>query len=85
MNFAQLRAQWSDVLDVLEKRDRMTWMVFFDARLVSLEKETLRMDFSDSRKFAGGFDFGEVKEHQRRSLIDSIEEVCGIEVEIELT
>ena len=32
----ELRQQWNEVLDLVEREDRITWMAFFDARLASL-------------------------------------------------
>lgn len=82
INLSELRARWNDVLDALERRDRMAWIVFFDARLANLEGSVLKLDFSDATKFASGFDYVQVRGHHRQALIDSIEEICGIEIEI---
>jgi hypothetical protein len=82
MDLKQLREQWSDVLDALERRDRMAWIVFFDARLAGVEGNSLKLDFSDATKFASGFDYSNVREHHIRALVDSIRDVCGVEMEI---
>ena len=84
MDLPQLRAQWSDVLDALERRDRMAWLVLFDARLASMDKGILKLDYLDSKKFASRLDYGEIKEHHRRSLLEAIKEVCGIDIEVDL-
>jgi len=82
MDLKELRARWSDVLDALERRDRMAWIVFFDARLADLHESTLTLDFSDATKFATGFDFGQVRDHHRLALVESIKEICGVDLEI---
>lgn len=78
----ELRARWNDVLDALERRDRMAWIVFFDARLASLEGSVLKLDFSDATKFASGFDYAQVRDRHRLTLTDSINEIYGIELQI---
>lgn len=82
MDLKELRAHWSDVLDALERRDRMAWIVFFDARLANLTETTLTLDFSDATKFATGFDYAQVRDHHRLALIESIKEICGLDLEI---
>lgn len=82
LNLIDLRASWNDVLDALERRDRMAWIVFFDARLASLEGSVLKLDFSDATKFANGFDYTQVRERHQLALKESISEICGIELQI---
>lgn len=82
MDLKGLRAQWSDVLDALERRDRMAWIVFFDARLASVEANQLKLDFSDVSKFATGFDYSDLRDHHKQSLSASIKDVCGVDMEI---
>lgn len=82
MELKDLRDRWSDVLNALERRDRMAWMVFFDARLARLEESTLTLDFSDATKFAAGFDYTRVRDHHRLALVESIKEICGLDLEI---
>ena len=49
----ELRQQWNEVLDSVERQDRITWMAFFDARLASFDGKVLTLDYSDSGKFGG--------------------------------
>ena len=70
------------MLDSLERRDRMAWIVFFDARLASLDGAELELDFSDATKFASGFDYSQVRDHHRLALTDSIKEICGLKLEV---
>jgi hypothetical protein len=74
---------FSDVLDLVEQQDRITWMAFFDARLASFDGKVLTLDYSDSGKFGGSHQFPETRERQLNLLKSAVKEVCGVEVEIE--
>lgn len=50
-DLAALKAKWSDVLNYLESQSRIAWLIYFDARLVSLIDEELTVDFSDPQRF----------------------------------
>ncbi len=82
MDLATLRAQWSDVLDYLERLDRMAWIAFFDARLSTLDGSTLHLDFSDSRKFGGNLEYENIRDRHMKSLATAIQAVAGIEITI---
>ena len=82
MDISDLRSQWSDVLDYLERLDRMAWMAFFDARLAKLEGATLHLDFSDSRKFPGNLEYENIREQHITSLQDAIRAVMGAELQV---
>ena len=83
MDLASLRARWNEVLDLLESHDRIAWLVFFDARLASLGKNTLTLDFSDARKFASSHEYQAVRSKHKESLASAIKEVFGVELLIE--
>jgi hypothetical protein len=83
MDLASLRARWNEVLDLLESHDRIAWLVFFDARLASLDKDTLMLDFSDARKFASSHEYQAVRPKHKESLASAIKEVFGVELLIE--
>ena len=51
LTLAELRSQWNQVLDRLESQDRIAWIAYFDARLAEFDGLTLRLDFSEARKF----------------------------------
>jgi hypothetical protein len=38
MQLAELKNRWNEVLDLLLLEDRIAWIAFFDARLVSYRK-----------------------------------------------
>lgn len=79
----ELRQQWNEVLDLIERQDRITWMAFFDARLASFDGQILTLDYSDSGKFGGSHQFPETRERQLILLKSAVKEVCGVEIEIE--
>jgi len=81
-DLASLRSRWNEVLDLLESRDRIAWLVFFDARLASFENNTLTLDFSDARKFASSHEYQAVRPKHKESLVAAIKEVFAIDVEI---
>lgn len=82
MDLSQLRSQWSDVLNLLEKEDRIAWLAFFDARLARLENQTLYLDFSDSRKFPGNLEYGQIRDSHRIALQKVIKATLGADLEV---
>lgn len=82
MDIQTLRSQWSDVLDYLERQDRMAWIAFFDARLAKFDGGTLHLDFSDSRKFSGNLEYGHIRENYKSSLQSAIRAVIGIDIDV---
>lgn len=82
LSLVELRSRWNEVLDLLEKSDRITWMAFFDARLASLEGSILTLDYSDSNKFGGAHEYNNTRAKQRELLLASIKEVYGVDLEI---
>ena len=81
-DLASLRSRWNEVLDLLESRDRIAWLVFFDARLASFDNNVLTLDFSDARKFASSHEYQAVRPKHKESLAAAIKEVFAIDVEI---
>jgi hypothetical protein len=82
MDLASLRSRWNEVLDLLESRDRIAWLVFFDARLAFFDNNTLTLDFSDARKFASSHEYQAVRPKHKESLAAAIKEVFSIDIEI---
>jgi hypothetical protein len=78
----ELRSRWNDVLDYVEKEDRVVWLAFFDARLASLEENILTLDFSDSRKFGAAHEYSQSRERHKEILITAISRVAHIDVKI---
>ena len=79
----ELRQQWNEVLDCVEREDRITWMAFFDARLAAFDGKLLTLDYSDSGKFGGSHQFPETRERQLNLLKAAIKDVCGVDIEVE--
>ncbi len=82
MALEQIRNRWNDVLDTLESHNRIAWIAYFDARLISLSDGVLTLDFSDSRKFATSHEYSETRPNLKAALVASIQEVLGLTVEI---
>ena len=82
MELEQIRNRWNDVLDTLESHNRIAWIAYFDARLISFNDGVLALDFSDSRKFATSHEYSETRPNLKAALVASIEEVLGLTVEI---
>ena len=83
LTLEELRQQWNEVLDLVEREDRITWMAFFDARLASFDGTVLELDYSDSGKFGGSHQFPETRERQIKLLKDAVKDICGVEIEVE--
>ena len=80
LTLADIRARWNEVLDLVESRDRIIWIAYFDARLESLENDRLVLDFRDSNKLATGHDYQEARLRHRSVLQSAIYDVFGISV-----
>jgi hypothetical protein len=82
MEIDQIRSRWNDVLDNLESHNRVAWIAYFDARLISFQDGVITLDFSDSRKFATSHEYSETRPNLKAALIASIDQVLGLKVEI---
>jgi hypothetical protein len=82
MEIEQIRSRWNDVLDNLESHNRVAWIAYFDARLISIQDGVITLDFSDSRKFATSHEYSETRPNLKAALIASIDQVLGLTVEI---
>jgi len=82
MEIDQIRSRWNDVLDDLESHNRVAWIAYFDARLISFQDGVITLDFSDSRKFATSHEYSETRPNLKAALIASIDQVLGLKVEI---
>lgn len=82
MELVEIRAQWNQVLDALESKNRVAWIAYFDARLSSFENGVLILDFSDSRKFATSHEYSETRPNLKSALQVAIKSTIGIDVEI---
>jgi hypothetical protein len=82
MELSQIRSQWNQVLDVLEAKNRIAWLAYFDARLSSYDNGVLTLDFSDSRKFATSHEYQQTRPNLKSDLLSAIEDVLKIKVEL---
>lgn len=82
MELEQIRSRWNDVLDALESANRIAWIAYFDARLISFQNGVITLDFSDSRKFATSHEYSETRPNLKAALITAIDQVLGLQVEI---
>ena len=82
MEIEQIRSRWNDVLDDLESHNRVAWIAYFDARLISFQDGFITLDFSDSRKFATSHEYSETRPNLKAALIASVDQVLGLKVEI---
>mgnify|MGYP000302386818 FL=1 len=80
LTLTDIRARWNEVLDLVESRDRVVWIAYFDARLESFENGRLTLDFSDANKLATGHNYADARIRHRAALQGAIYDVFGINV-----
>ena len=79
LDLSGVKARWNEVLDSLLAKDRIVWLAFFDARLVSFEGDNLSINFTDSQKFGGQHDFSMARNPKHIVVLqESFHEVFGI-------
>lgn len=83
MELAEIKSRWNDVLDLLERENRVAWLAFFDARLVSFNNNQLKLSFIDAEKLSGAHNYDQVrKDSHRHALETAIEEIFGVSIVI---
>lgn len=83
ISLEEMKSRWNLVLDLLLEEDRIAWLAFFDARLVSLSESHLVISFADVTKLGGEHNFSAARNPKYRELIQSaIFRVYGINVEV---
>ena len=80
LTLSDLRKRWNEVLDVVESRDLVIWIAYFDARLESFDNGRLTLDFSDSNKLATGHDYQEARLRHRAVLQSAIYDIFKVNV-----
>lgn len=80
ITLADIRTRWNEVLDLLERNNRVAWMAFFDGRLESFNNGRLTLDFSDPAKLATGHDYREARLRMAPQLQSAIRDIFGISV-----
>ena len=75
--------RWNEVLDLLERENRIAWLAFFDARLVSFDNNQLKLSFVDAEKLSGSHDYTHIrKDSHREALERACIEIFGIQIAI---
>ena len=82
LSLSDIRSRWNEVLDELERVNRIAWLAFFDARLESFDNGRLTLDYSDPAKLAMGHDYSEARIRLAPQLQSVIRDVLGISVVI---
>ena len=82
MDLGELKKSWNEILFLLEQKNRVAWLTFFDARLARLEDFMLHLDFSDSEKFSGAHSYSDARTKFAPLLIQIIKEVTGEDLEL---
>lgn len=83
MELAELKSLWTEILDLLERRNRIAWLAYFDGRLSALSEGILTLDFRDAAKLAGDHDYKHVRKAEHRlALEEVIKEVTGESISI---
>lgn len=78
-----IKQGWNEVLDELLSRDRILWLAFFDARLVSYNGSELIISFSDPMKFSGEHDFSLARKPVSLAVLEEvIKEIYGVCVHV---
>ena len=80
LTVADFRARWNEVLDQLERANRVAWMAFFDGRLESFDNGRLTLDFTDPAKLSMGHDYREARLRMAPQLQSVIRDIFGISV-----
>jgi hypothetical protein len=79
----QVKARWNEVLDAVLDADRIVWLAFFDARIVSVEPGVITINFSDPQKFSGDHNFSMARNPRHLALLtESIENIFGTPFEV---
>ena len=82
-DLAHLKNSWNAVLDDLLSVDRVAWLAYFDARLVSLENSQLTLNFADSEKFSGDHNYKSIRKPEHTAkLVASIKKITGADLEV---
>ena len=83
LSIDEVKARWNEVLDAVLERDRIVWLAFFDARIVSVQAGVITLNFADPQKFSGDHNFSMARNPRHIALLqEMIEEVFGQTFEV---
>lgn len=79
-----INARWNEVLDGVLEQDRVAWLAFFDARIISVDSELLTISFADAQKFSGDHDFSIARNPRHIALLqEMIQKVLNQSLRVE--
>jgi len=79
----ELKSRWNEILDCVERNNRVAWLAYFDGRLVSLDAGILTIDFSDPAKLSGAHDYTTSRSANLREILEmAILEVTGEKIRV---
>jgi hypothetical protein len=79
----ELKSRWNEILDCVERNNRVAWLAYFDGRLVSLDAGILTIDFSDPAKLSGAHDYTTSRSASLREILEkAILEVTGEKISV---
>lgn len=83
LTLQEIKNRWNDVLDHLERDNRIAWLAYFDARLVSFDNNQLKLSFVDAEKLSGSHDYTHIrKDSHRQALERACIEIFGHQIDI---
>lgn len=83
LNLQGIKARWNEVLDLVERENRVAWLAFFDARLVAFDNNQLKLSFVDAEKLSGMHDFTAVRKDSHRKVLErACVEIFGEQIAI---
>ena len=83
LNLQVIKARWNEVLDLVERENRVAWLAFFDARLVAFDNNQLKLSFVDAEKLSGMHDFTAVRKDSHREVLErACVEIFGEQIAI---
>ena len=83
LDLQRFKDRWNEVLDLLERENRIAWLGFFDARLVSFNNNQLKLSFVDAEKLSGAHDYSYVRRDSHRAALEkAVKKIFGVSVAI---
>jgi hypothetical protein len=83
LSLIEIKSRWNEVLDLVEQENRVAWLAFFDARLVSFDNNQLKLSFVDAEKLSGMHDFTAVRMDSHREVLErACVEIFGEQIAI---
>jgi hypothetical protein len=69
----ELKSRWNEILDCVERNNRVAWLAYFDGRLVSI----------DAGKLSGAHDYTTSRSASLREILEkAIHEVTGEKIRV---